>query len=275
MRRLYALAIILVSMAIWTTRGYSDVKTSIAVLPFEARNVRADIAEAVSDILSVELFNTNRFQVIERQAINRILEEQKLQMTGITDMSQAVEVGKLLNVEKIMIGSVSRLGKTFIINSRLVDVKTGALELAQNVKSETGEEGLPNAVSELVKGFSQKITVEGTIIKVTPRTILIDIGEKDGVTIGQELDVIRLGDVITDLAGTTIGQAEDVIGRLRVLKLSDEYSEASIVEQKLQFRLGDRVRLKSVTAGPVKKTQKPKKKKKKTDAKPSTLPPVF
>jgi len=259
----------------------TQTKTAIAVLSFEAKNVSQETADAVADILSTELFNTKRFEVIERQAITRILEEQKLQMTGVTDMSQAAEIGKILNVKKIMIGSVSKLGQTYIINTRLVDVQTGAMELAQNAKSENGEDGLPTAIANLVGIISQKITIEGSVIKVMPNVILVDLGKNKGVEEGQMLAVVRVGDVITDLGGTIIGKSEDIVGSLRIVSVKPEYSEAEIIAAKMNLRLGDKVRL---TTTPIEINKKPEEVKKqynvkkvedKDKEKPAAPPPVF
>jgi TolB-like protein len=253
-------ALLLFSLFLLSSLAGAQVKPTIAVLSFEAKNVSQETADAVADILSTELFNTQRFQVIERQAMLRILDEQKLQMTGVTDMGRAVEIGKVLNVQKIMIGSVSKLGDTYIINTRLVDVKTGALELAQNAKSTTGEEGLTNAISDLVKIVAQKMAVEGSIIKITGDVMLIDLGSNHGLIEGQILAVVRMGESVTDLKGNVIGQSEDVIGSLLVKSVKADYSETGVDDRKTAFKLGDKVRM---TNEPVKiiREEEPKPKK--------------
>jgi TolB-like protein len=251
---------------------HAQTKTTIAVLTLEAKNVSQETADAVADILCTELFNSQRFNVIERQAITRILEEQKLQMIGVTDMSKAVEIGKILNVEKIMIGSVSRLGDSYIINTRLVDVKTGATDLAQNAKSNNGEEGLTNAINDLVSRIAQKVTVEGSIIRIKPEIVLIDLGQKHGLVQDQELAVIRIGDVVTDLGGAIIGRSEDIIGSLRVTSLKPEYSEAVVLKSNTAIKVGDKVRM---TSGPIDIQQQEVKKppKKSGDHKSAGEPP--
>ncbi|NIA28752.1 MAG: hypothetical protein GWP06_02420 [Actinobacteria bacterium] len=277
MKNYFSFLFIILFLAILQKPLFPQAKTAIAVLSFEAKNTSQETADAVSDILGTELFNTNRFQVVERQAISKMMEEQKLQMAGITDMSKAAEIGKVLNVEKIMIGSVSKLGRTFIINTRLVNVETGALDLAQNVKC-TGEDGLPGAIAKLVATIAQKITVEGSIIKITPKIILIDLGKTHGLRPGQVLEVIRIGDVVTNLSGTIIGKTEDKIGLLQVLNVQQEYSEAKALKSKINFRLGDKVRLSTT---PIESNKKPKIKKKRSrkksndNKKPVAPPPVF
>ena len=252
----------------------AQAKITIAVLNFEPKNISIETAEAVSDILSTELFNTNRFQVVERKAVAKIFEEHKLQMSGVTDMDQAAQIGQLLNVQKIMIGSVSKLGSTYIINTRLVNVETGELDLAEKVMSSGGETGLPKAIAELATKISAKVTLEGAILQADPTQVMINLGKVHGITAKQLLQVIRVGETITDLDGNIIGKNEDKVGLIQVTEVKDKYSTASIVESKHPFRRGDKVRIASTTQIPVKK-EEPKKvpEKKKKDTKKSVAPP--
>jgi TolB-like protein len=217
-------------------------KITVAVLDFEPKNVELQSAEAITDLLRTELFNTGRFMVVERQKIQKILEEQKLQMSGLTDTDQAAEIGRLLNVRKIMIGTVNRLGGTHIINTRIVDVQSGLVELAVAVESKGGEERLPDSVTELALKISYKIGLEGSIIRISGETVFIDLGSADGLEIGQPLDVIRAGEAVTDLDGRVIGNNSEVIGNLLVTKLQDRFSETAVKESTTVFRKGDKVR---------------------------------
>ena len=79
------------------------------------------------------------------RTMKKIIEEQRFQMSGLTDADQAVEIGRLLNVQKIMIGTVTMLGTTHIINTRIVDVRSGLVVLAEAIESRGGEEKLPGA----------------------------------------------------------------------------------------------------------------------------------
>jgi len=254
----------------------AQVKITVAVLNFEAKNVSQETAEAVSDILGTELFNTNRFQVVERQAIEKIFEEHKLQMSGVTDVDQAAQIGQLLNVQKIMIGSVSKLGATYIINTRLVSVETGELDLAENIQSRGGETGLPDAIAELAKKIAGKVTIEGAILQADQNSVMINLGKEHGITVKQLLQVVRIGETITDLEGNVIGKNEDKIGLIQVVEVKDKYSSAIVIESKLPFTRGDKVRVATATKVPVKK-EPPKKviKRVKRKKQPVAPPPMF
>lgn len=217
-------------------------KIAIAVLDFEAKNVNLQNAEAVSDLLRTELFNTGSFKVVERAKIQKILEEQRFQMSGVTSTDQAAEIGRLLNVNKIMVGSVTKLGQTFIINTRIVDVQSGVVTLAEASECRGGEEQLPTAITELALKISYKVGLEGSIIRIQSDEIYVDIGKADGVSLGQYFDVIRLGDVITDLEGRAIGTRDELIGHILITKVQDRFSIGSIHDETSLFTKGDKVK---------------------------------
>lgn len=47
------------------------------------------------------------FEVIERSSLDRVLGEQNLQMSGLTDPVTATKVGKILGVDAIVLGNVT------------------------------------------------------------------------------------------------------------------------------------------------------------------------
>ena len=62
------------------------------------------------------LVQTNTFIVLERGKMEGILQEQGFQQTGCTSTECVVEMGKLLNVQKIISGSIGKVGKIYTID---------------------------------------------------------------------------------------------------------------------------------------------------------------
>jgi len=118
-----------------------EIKQRIAVLDLYCTynsDSYISIAKEITSILTTELVNTNKFRVIERSRIQQLIREQKLQSTQ--DISaQAVELGKLLGVNKIITGEYSPSRQSFIgyetLNVRLIDVETGDIEAAITIES--------------------------------------------------------------------------------------------------------------------------------------------
>jgi len=104
-------------------------KTAVAVLPFEPRNISQAEAVILSDRLRAELVATNHFNVLEREQMDKILREQKLQLTGAcSDASCLVKVGQLMAVTKMMGGTISKIGNTYTVQARVIDVEKGVIE---------------------------------------------------------------------------------------------------------------------------------------------------
>ena len=57
--------------------------------------------------------------------MDTILKEQTLQQTGYTSTECAIEVGRLLNVKIMILGSLDKLGEQYIINIRFIEVEKG------------------------------------------------------------------------------------------------------------------------------------------------------
>jgi len=60
--------------------------------------------------------------------MEQIIKEQGFQQSGCSTDECMVEVGKLIGVEKIVGGSISKVGRTYSVSSRIVNVETGEIE---------------------------------------------------------------------------------------------------------------------------------------------------
>jgi len=110
---------------------------TIAVLDLAARGISQAEAEYLSDYMRGQVTRTvssadyiekteTLYTVVERSQMDKILEEFEIQNLGCTDVSCAVEFGKLLSVERIVLGSVGLVGQTYSISTRIVDVETAS-----------------------------------------------------------------------------------------------------------------------------------------------------
>lgn len=70
------------------------------------------VGEAAQDMFVTELVKSGKFKVIERERIDAIMKEKGLVLSGDIDPKTAIEIGKLLGAEYILVGSVTEFGKT-------------------------------------------------------------------------------------------------------------------------------------------------------------------
>ncbi len=112
----------------------SEAKTwNVAVNDLAARGIDTAQASIISDRFRTELMNTGRFRVMERGQMNQILKEQAFAQSGACDQSEcALEIGKLLAVDHMVVGAVGKLGAVFVLQARVLDVGTGEIVFSAN-----------------------------------------------------------------------------------------------------------------------------------------------
>jgi len=108
--------------------------TNIAVLDFTAVNVSAADAVAISDFVRTALVKTKIFNIVERNNIDKILAEQGFQQTGCTTEECAVRIGKVLNVQKAIIGSYSKVENMHFITADVIDIETEEITDSKRVQ---------------------------------------------------------------------------------------------------------------------------------------------
>ena len=125
-----------------------------AVLDFTGKNVSQADASIVTDLMRTELVNTGAFNILDRANMDAILAEQKFQNSGCTEQDCAAQIGKLLNVTKMVAGTMSKLLDSYHITVNLVDVQTGKI-LASHDAEAVDSKGL----REACKALAQKLLV--------------------------------------------------------------------------------------------------------------------
>jgi len=108
---------------------------TIAVMDFSANNASGGDASVLSELVREAVINSGEFTVVDKKNMDKLLQEQAFQRTGCTSEECAVKLGKVLNVQKMIVGSYSMLGNTRFLTARLVDVETGKSERSANVKN--------------------------------------------------------------------------------------------------------------------------------------------
>ncbi|MBN1898548.1 MAG: hypothetical protein JW827_07195 [Spirochaetes bacterium] len=132
--------VIILVITILGTLSAKKNKMRLAILDLNPVGVSKTTALTVSDLLRTELFKTGHFVVIERNQMDQVLKEQEFQYSGCTDTECAVQIGKLLSANKVLVGTVNKLGKAFIINARIVNVEKGTMEFGESAKVQSESE---------------------------------------------------------------------------------------------------------------------------------------
>ena len=92
----------------------------------------------VSEQLRVAIMKIPRVRLVERGQMQDILKEQGFQLTGCVSDACAVEVGQLLGVKNIVVGSVGAAGSFILLTVRVLDVGSGEIVFNESVRTRGG-----------------------------------------------------------------------------------------------------------------------------------------
>jgi hypothetical protein len=82
----------------------------------------------IREMVSSALVNTNKYIIIERSLIDKIINEQKFSNSGIVDDSQISEIGKLAGANKVVSSVLSSAGDKGLLSLKMIDVETAKIE---------------------------------------------------------------------------------------------------------------------------------------------------
>ena len=98
---------------------------TVAVRTFEiSGGLTQDEGDAITDLFISELVTTGRVRVVDRNSFNSILREMNFQLSDWSDDNKVARLGRGLNANHIIQGSVTRLGSRINLTIRILDINT-------------------------------------------------------------------------------------------------------------------------------------------------------
>jgi opacity protein-like surface antigen len=213
-------------------------KMNIAVIDLDPTGISNNEAQFLSDRLRTELFETSKFQVVEREKMNTILQEQGFQQSGCTTVECAIEIGQLLNVTVMVAGSIGKIEEIYSLSIRMIDVQTGAILRTatrdyEGKLSEVLTDVIPEIAEELAEAESEDS--KGTI-------------EEEAPADEEKTDYNRWG-ILLKLGYSFLNYTKDINDAINELDpvtraLFDEISNHSNFGFELRYALSQRWKLK-------------------------------
>ncbi len=178
-----------------------DQKLTLAVLDLEAKGVSQVEAEVISEKFRSYLaqeFLSARYQrqkdktqytVIERDQMEKLLDEQGVQISGCVDEACAVELGKILGAYQVVLGTIGLVGETFSVTVRFIDVETAEVVGKPADRQYKGSIDdvistvIPEVADELIYGAKKSrifYYILGGIVVAAGAGAAVAMGGKDG-----------------------------------------------------------------------------------------------
>lgn len=122
----------------------------------------------------VTYFRPNNHVIIERSQIDQIIKEQGLQKSEITE-NQIIQIGKILNVSKIVVGDINLIMSQYNIDARIIDVESGTI-IATEGETFDGN-SFRSTIKKIAESLSKQISYEEPISSSELKIVKIDFME--------------------------------------------------------------------------------------------------
>ncbi|MDD5067350.1 MAG: FlgO family outer membrane protein [bacterium] len=117
---------------------------SLAVIEFSHINGNpVPEGRLLAERIITRLAQYKEIKVVERNKVNKVLEEQNLSLSGLTDSAIMKKIGKILNVDALLTGTLAPVDGYTEINARMIHTETALVLCAIRVK----EKGLSSGTS--------------------------------------------------------------------------------------------------------------------------------
>ncbi len=287
---------------------YATVQTTTAAL----FGTNVDVGKGITDLLVTDLVKDGTYSIIERAALDKVLKEQNFSNSNRADPNSAAQIGKLLGVDYIVVGSITEFGNetkntgmgggggglgglglggfhhsnskaNVAITARIINIDTGEIlgvadGKGQSARSSTSMlggggnwhgfgaggadfgssdfqqtiigEATKAATDQLSTGLvadspkltMRTVTVEGEVAAVDSGQIIINVGAKAGVKVGDQFNVLRVTKEIKDpTTGNVLRRLTNTVGVIKATDVDDVSAICTAVSG-TDFKTGDRVK---------------------------------
>ena len=270
MRAISICRYILVSLLV-ISRATAQELENITILPFDGWTGNASAAleyqNALTDKIATKIIQSHRFNVIDRSYLDKVLTEQDLHLTGLIDESSVVQMGKILGVHKLIIGSFTRsstehhkaeyssgqkVSDTYysaVVQTSIKHVESARyLEAAEAEGTGQGADrrnALLNALDEVaaavMKSFEKYFAIQAYITSIDKARVTLDRGSSGGVKAGMNFLVYDIP-ASENQAMPVIGAGNKSIGIVRIVSTESETALGRIMAGSSKVKTGHLLR---------------------------------
>lgn len=115
--------------------------TAIAVMPFrDLAGSKNPVGDGIRETVTSDLRGVPGVRVVERSEIERVLNEQKMQLTELDkDPLATMKLGKLIGADVITMGAYQQVGRRIRLTARFVKVETGEVTGSAKVDGDASD----------------------------------------------------------------------------------------------------------------------------------------
>lgn len=138
-------------LAVTNKSGHAQSSMTVAIIGFKnSANLPPNVVLSLTNRFRSALANRKTITVLEREKMNEILKEQDFVITDNCNTNDcAIQVGQLLGAQIMVTGEFGKIGDSYTIDIRCIDVQSGRIFSPLNLNHNGQPEQLLTAMEEL------------------------------------------------------------------------------------------------------------------------------
>ena len=140
----------------------SEGPRKVAVFDPEGK-IGDDILQIVREEISSVLVNRREYSVLERQLINKVLEENKFQGEGLVDASEISAIGRLMGADYVFISTINPLNNNYYMSCKMIEVATARIEKQSTGATQSGIYDIIQTTQFVVRRLLGENVVQQTV----------------------------------------------------------------------------------------------------------------
>ncbi len=224
----------------WTSKPMT-----LAFVDFETKG-KMGLMEGEDDFLRLAITNalkeTGRIRVVEREKLDKVIQELNLSSSELASDETRLQLGKLLSARIIATGSIIRYGGKLQVSARLIETETSEIKVAltSDPYPETASPGevAKSLVTQLITEVKKAYPLRGSVASISGDELVLDLGSNVGLKTGTKMRVLEERKVTI---GAKLSTTRIEAGTLEVTRVESELGYAKKAESKTAFKTGMKV----------------------------------
>ena len=199
-------------------------RMDLVMLPFERRGEPSGVGRLLEESLLKVLVKSGRFNMKRKLAP---------ESGNLVDTEAAVRAGRKMNVNYVLVGSVTEQAGALEIFAQIIETNTSRILTTQNVYGvDIDRETLDKLCRGLVIRLQDALPIsEGNVVRVTGKKVFLDLGKESGIKEGMRCILFEEDEpLVHPVTKKVLGSPTIELGRAMIMAVHEGYAEAEIQE---------------------------------------------
>ena len=197
--------------------------------------------------MEVRLQGDDRVTVVEREMLDKLLQELQLGSSELVDPNTQTHLGRVLSANMLGFVEFGQTGSDILMYIRIIDTETTGIvaQVRKNIKSTKKINSLVDSVvADLLNKIVDDVRLQGLIADAeSDDAVMINLGQSSGINKGQKFVVIEEGEPI-EVGGKVIAHRQRKVAEIEVTEVEEAYSICKVSKKRDNIKLAKDMKIK-------------------------------